>query len=238
MMFFFIYYVIICLGEIMKKKNKIIISMILNIIIVLFVLFAGIIMFTGIRFMHGPEVTLECSNIEMFKFFTVDSNILMAIASLVFIIYEIKLLKKKIKKIPRRVYLLKYVGTSAVSLTFLVVFLYLGWIAENGLFSLLKNSNLFLHLLVPVISVIAFIFFEKNNELKFKDAFFGLLPMEIYGICYIGNVLIHINHGKVSPVYDFYWFVQNGVWTIIIALPLVAGLNYLSCYLLWKFNRK
>ena len=222
----------------MKKKNKIIVSMIINILIVLFVIFSGVMMFTGFTFMKGPGVNLEASSTEMFKFFTVDSNILMAIVALIFIIYEIKLLNKKIKTIPKNIYILKLIGTSAVTLTFLVVFLYLGWIVNGGLLSLLTNSNLFLHLLVPVLSIINFVFFEKNNELKFKDTFFGLLPMEIYGIWYITNVLIHMNNGKVSPVYDFYWFVQNGVWTIVIALPLVAGLNYLSCFWLWKFNRK
>ena len=77
------------------NKKYIKISLVLNISIFLMVVFAALVMFTGFKFMHGPEVILDCSNIEMFKFFTVDSNVFMAIVALIFSIYEILLLKNK-----------------------------------------------------------------------------------------------------------------------------------------------
>ena len=66
--------------------KKIKISLIINIIIVLIVIIGNIFMFTGIKFMPGGSL-LEVSKIEMFKFYTVDSNILIGIISLIFIIY-------------------------------------------------------------------------------------------------------------------------------------------------------
>lgn len=221
----------------MKKKNRII-SIILNFSIVIMVIAAAVVMFTGFKFMHGPEVILDRSNVEMFEFFTVDSNLLMAIVALIFAIYEILLLKGKIKRIPKRLYVLKLMSTSAVTLTFLVVFLYLGWIAVDGLPSLLMNSNLFLHLLVPITSIITFVCFEKTNLLRPRDTFWGLVPVFLYGIFYISNVLIHANHGVVSPKYDFYYFVYNGLWAMLIVIPLIFALNYLATFLLWKFNKR
>ena len=69
------------------RKNDI--SLIFNVTIVFLVIIISIFMFTGFKFMPD-ETLLELSNIEMFKFYTVDSNILMGIISLRFIIYEIK----------------------------------------------------------------------------------------------------------------------------------------------------
>ena len=105
--------------------KKIKISILLNLLIVIFTIFASIVMFTGFAFMSSSFV-LESSSISMFRFFTVDSNILMGIASLIFIFYEICLLKGKIKEIPKALYIFKLMATSGVALTFFVVFFYLG----------------------------------------------------------------------------------------------------------------
>lgn len=221
----------------MTKKKRII-SIILNFSIFLMVIAAAVVMFTGFKFMHGPEVILDRSNIEMFEFFTVDSNLFMAIVAVIFAVYEIMLLAGKIKRIPKWVYTLKLMSTSAVTLTFLVVFLYLGWIAKDGLPSLLMNSNLFLHLLVPITSIITFVCFEKTGLLKIKDTLWGLVPMFLYGLFYVSNVLIHTNHGVVSPKYDFYYFVYYGVWRLVIVIPLMFMLNYFATFILWKLNKR
>ena len=52
------------------------------------------------------------------RFFTNLSNILVALCSLVLVIFTINKLKKN-KKIPDLVYLLKYIGTVSVSVTFI-----------------------------------------------------------------------------------------------------------------------
>lgn len=213
----------------MKKK----LSLILNIIIVILTIFASILMFTGIKITHGAEPILEVSKIEMFKFFTVDSNIFMGIIALIYAIKEIT--NKEITKI---MYKLKLMATTAVSLTFIIVFTYLGYIAKDGLISLLQNSNLFFHLVIPVLSIITFTLFEKTNKLKFKDSIYGIIPTIIYAVLYLTNILIHMENGKVSPVYDWYWFVQNGVKTAIIVAPMIILISYIISLILWKINRK
>ena len=218
-------------------KKSIKISLVINLIIVLFTIIASIIMFTGIKIMEGEPI-LETTKLGMFKFFTVDSNLLMGIVSLIFVIKEKALLEGKIDEIPVSLYIMKLVSTVGVALTFLVVFCYLGPIASGGLISLLKNGNLFFHLLIPLLSIINFIFFERTDKLKFKYSFIGILTALVYAIFYLINVLIHIENGKVSPMYDWYWFVQGGLWQAIIVLPLMLVITYIISLLLWKFNRK
>ena len=201
----------------MKRK----ISFVLNIIIVLMVVVASIIMFTGFKFMHGPTPILESTKLGMFRFFTVDSNLFMGIVSLIFIIGMLKY-----KEIPKWMYILKFMGTCGVTLTFVVVFVYLGPIAKDGIISLLQNSSLFFHLLIPIVSIITFCFFENTKLLSFKESFYGLVPCLLYSLYYVTNILVHMENGKVSTKYDWYWFVQNGVWTAFIVAPL------------WRINKR
>ena len=218
-------------------KKSIKISLIINIIITVFTVFAITIMFTGFKFMQG-EYVLESTKIGMFKFFTVDSNIFMGVVSLIFAIKEIELLKGKIKEIPISLYIIKLTVTVGVALTFLTVFCYLGPIAETGLVSLLKNSNLFFHLLTPILAIISFIFFERTDKLKFKYSILGILTSLAYAVFYLINILIHIENGKVSPVYDWYWFVQGGLWQALIVMPIMLIITYIISLLFWKFNKR
>lgn len=214
---------------------KIKISMLFNLIIICLTIIGTYCMLSGLEFM-GHEESLSATKIEMFKFYTVDSNILMGIVSLLFLIYEVQLLRGKREKIPNLVYILKLIGTVGTSLTFLTVVFYLGPISKNGMTSMFLNANLFFHLIIPVLSIITFIFFENTDTLKFKDSFLGASTMIIYAIFYVVNILIHVENGRVSPAYDWYWFVQNGVWTMIIVLPLMIAFTYLISFVLLKIN--
>ena len=219
------------------EKGRYKVAFIINIVIFVFTVIASIVMFTGFKFMHGIEPELEASTIEMFKFFTVDSNMFMGIIALLFAIEEFKVITGKISSIGFSWYVLKLMATVGVSLTFLVVFAYLGPISKGGIMSMLMNSNLFFHFLIPILSIICFIFFEKTDVLKFKHSFLGLIPTLLYGTFYTSNVLLHIENGKVSPVYDWYWFVQNGLWTVFFTIPLMLVITYIISLILWKVNK-
>ena len=100
------------------------------------------------------------------------------------------------------------------------------------------NSNLFFHLIIPVLSIICFIFFERNNKINYKYTFYGIVPTFLYGIGYLTNILLHMENGFVSTSYDFYWFVQNGVITSVIVGPIIFLISYVISLLLWRFNKK
>ena len=214
--------------------KKIKVSLILNIIIVLLVILATIFMFTGFKFMPGGSL-LEVSKVEMFKFYTVDSNILMGIVSLIFIIYEKKLLKNKIKEIPKKVYILKLIATSGITLTFITTSFFLA--PSYGFYAMFNNNNLFFHLIIPVLSIITYIFFEKHDN-KFKYAFFGIIPMFLYSIFYTINILIHLDNGGLTFKYDFYGFLQGNLNNIYIVIPVIYLMSYIISILIIFGNKK
>ena len=222
----------------MSNKDRLKVSYILNIIIVAMVVLASIIMFAGINFMHAQDPVFEANKIAMIKYFTVDSNMLMGLASLVFLIEERKVIKDTRKSINAGFYIFKLVATVSVSVTFLTVFLYLGPGSDGGIASMLTNSNLFFHLLIPVLAIISFVYFERTNKIDRKYVKYGLIPTLIYAIFYISNVLIHVENFEVSTKYDWYWFVQNGLWTALIVVPLMFLFTYLVSYTLYLLNHK
>ena len=221
----------------MKNNKRVKMSLYINIMITILTIIATIIMITGFKFMTGVEPVLESTKIGVFKYFTVDSNLFAGIISFIFILNEISIIKGEKKEISDKLYILKLMATTAVSLTFIVVFVYLGNIAENGLISLLLNSNLFFHLIIPILNIIDFIFYIKKENITYKYAFYGLIPTLLYAVFYTTNVIIHIENGRVSPKYDWYWFVQNGLWTMVIVAPTILLITYIISVILLLLNK-
>ena len=214
------------------KKVKI--SLVLNILIVLFVIIGCFFMFTGIKFMK-ETMLLSSTKIGMLRFYTVDSNILMGLTSILFIIFDIKVLKGKIEKIPTWVHNVKLFGTSGVTLTFLVTACFLGPL--YGYYAMYNNSNLLFHLVVPLLSISSFIFTE-NYEVKYKYSFIGIISMIIYGIYYMTNVMLHLVDGKPTWEYDFYGFLFGNVWNAFITLPIIFIITYLISLFIIFLNKK
>lgn len=222
----------------MKKENKLKIAITLNIIIVLLVLLGLYILVNKIEFMSGYDFTESVSRGSMMKYFTIESNIFMAIMALIFAIDEIKLLKGKIKEISKNKYILKLASTSAVALTCVVVFIWLGPTTKGGIHTMLMNANLFFHLIVPLLSIIVFTIFEKTNKIAFKATISGLIILLLYGFVYMPDVITHMNNGKVSTKYDFYNYFQNGILIGLIAFTIQGIIMYLISLTLWKINKE
>ncbi len=210
------------------------ISLTFNILIVILVTLGTIFMFTGFKFMPSNDL-LVATNLSVFKFYTVDSNVLLGIMSLIMTIYEIKYINKKIDKIPEFVYLIKLIGTAGIALTFLVTLIFLT--PQYGFYSMYNNTNLLFHLIVPLLSFISYIFFEKHNN-KYKYAFLGIIPMFLYSIYYISTILIHLNDGGLTYKYDFYGFLQGKIENIFISIPLIYLVGYLLSVVIILGNKK
>ena len=173
----------------------------------------------------------------MFKFFTVQSNVLAGVVAIVYIIYLITQNKTK-KQMPLFVYILKFIVTIDLIITFLVVALFLGFIVEEGYFSLYTNANLFFHFLIPVLNFISFIAFENKRPLKIWHTFIGILHVVLYSIFYLTVVFLHLENGAVDIKYDWYAFTQRGPLGAFICAVVILGFSYLLSFALYKFSTK
>ena len=161
-----------------------------------------------------------------FKFFTIVSNIFMGLISLILIPFDILSIRKNREKTPKFISIIHLSAVSSVLLTFLVVVFYLTPLTMDkdnilSYFDAFKGTNLFYHFLIPVFAFGGFVFFPYKVRIKVKNAVFGIIPMLIYSIFYISNVINNIEN-------DFYHFVINGkienIFYAVIAIYLITYL--------------
>ena len=159
-----------------------------------------------------------------FRYFTVQSNALCAAAALLMCVFGTA------GEPPRIVWLLKYMGTAAVSVTMLTVFFYLAP-AIGSLSKLLKGNEFFMHLLTPLMALVSFCVFERRG-MDFPTALLGMLPVILYGALYMYKVIL-APEGKRWE--DIYRFNQSGKWRAAFA-AMLAG-TFLICMALMALQR-
>ena len=165
---------------------------------------------------------------KAFRFFTCQSNVFCAIACLLTACFAIT------GEIPEWVWLLKYVGTAAVTVTMLTVFLFLAPVVGQGWVKRLLTgsvSDLFMHLLTPVAALVSFLVLEKRG-MTFILALAGMLPVILYGILYIYKTQYAPEKKRWE---DFYAFNRNGklaascagmvIGTFLVCMALMALQN-------------
>lgn len=207
----------------------------LNLILVFFVLLSTLWMMSGIT--GGP---LSAGKLAMFRFFTVDSNILMGIIALLAALEQRKVLKGRKERVSPATYVLLLTGTVGVTLTMLVTIFFLEptMAPQFGLFGLFAGSNFFLHLFNPVLSIVNFLRYEKTSEMSRIHTLTGIVPMLIYAVYYVAVAVIHSSNGVVQPGYDWYGFLVGGIRSSFIVLPVIILFTWLISWGLWKLNRK
>ena len=154
-----------------------------------------------------------------FRFFTVLSNILCSVTALVMLVALLA------GAVPEWVWILKYIGTAAVTVTMLTVFLFLAPSVGKDWYDVLLKSlgDLFMHLLTPLMALVSFCVFERRG-MTFPRSLFGLLPVALYGPVYLYHIL-YAPEGKRWK--DFYGFNRGGKWPAAMTGMLIG--TFLMC---------
>lgn len=215
----------------MDKREKT--SLILNSIIFVLMVVGAIMTFGEILIVDVP---LHEHGIKTLKFFTVQSNIFGGIISLIYVIFLVRQAKHN-KKMPHSVQVLKFIATVDLVITFLVVALFLGFVVEEGYFSVFVNANFLFHFVIPVLSFISFTFFEDFPDCKKKHIIFGLLHLIAYSIFYLTVVITHFQDGKVDLQYDWYGFAQLGLPIAFVFAVVLLAIGYFVAILIKRIQQ-
>ena len=141
-----------------------------------------------------------------FRYFTTQSNVLCAISALFMCLFTDTDLA----------YYLKVMGTAAVTVTMLTVLLFLGRL--YGYKPLLKGSDLFMHLVTPLLAIVSLCVFERRG-IGFLTSFIGVIPVALYAPLYLYNVVYAPEEKRWE---DFYGFNRDGKWRISYAFMLTG----------------
>ena len=163
-----------------------------------------------------------------FKYYTVLSNVFCALTSLVCVIF---MLARKDRSLPVPLYLLHLAGSCVVSVTLIVVIIFLG--PTMGFGNMFVGVCFWLHLFAPVLSIISQMLLRPQKEIRLRSTVFAVVPTILYGAVYI--IVNAVNWtGKSNPVTDMYGFLRWG-WSIgAMLLVAICLINWLVAVLFRK----
>ena len=218
-------------GTVMKKEMKLKISVIINLLIGFVT--AGVMVWSVID-VNTSNVYKMSGTGELFKYFTIQSNVLSGIVSIIFAVFGIRKLKGVSSDIPTALYVMRLAATAGVSLTMTTVLVYLGPIF--GYAFMLTHTNLFFHLLLPLSAIVSFVFFDTTDKISFRSTLFSLTHFALYAAFYLSVALSHVVNGKVDLIYDWYSFTTFGIPVSFAIAAVLGGVIYGFALLLRKLN--
>lgn len=195
------------------KKEKV--RLVFNILLAVAVFAVWIL-----SFFFWRDSTLGGSGWSDLKYFTVESNLLVGIVAILFVILR---LVKGEGKMPRWIAFLKYISAVAVFVTFAVVVIFLGPLYGYG--RMYYGANLFFHLLIPLFAIAEEIFLEEER-VSFRESFLAVIPPVVYGIGYLTNCLVNGIGSWDTVRNDWYSFLEWGYPVGIVIFFVIAAIAW------------
>ena len=160
--------------------------------------------------------------LRTFCMFTVNSNIIAAVAMALCLPYTIDGLRTNNYHLPNWIVDLIYTCVTAVALTFLISLFVLSPV--KGFVLIFTGSRFFLHGVCPVLAILVFCFFITDHRIRIRESFYALIPVVLYAAVYTYMVLIRgADNGGWEDFYEF--FTRLPVWVpLVFILPLTYGI--------------
>lgn len=173
---------------------------------------------------------------NIYLFYTENSNMLSLLVGIIFTVTSVICLIRK-RPIPRLIHQLRYMVTTCLVITFLVVLFILtptyammpvgavGFspLLRSAQFLLGKDAMFFEHFFCPVLSLLSFTVFENGKPLSRSSLFVSLIPTFVYGGIFIPLNILKIVKGP----YPFLYVYEQPVWMSCVWFVVVFGLAFL-----------
>ena len=178
----------------------------------------------------SADGTLASTGLRSLRYFTVLSNFLEGIASVFFIVSAVK----NRGAASRFVRFFKYVAAVQVAITFLTVIVLL--VPIWGFSEMFKGPNFIFHLLIPIAAVVEYIVFNDDRP-SFRENLFVLIPLLLYGVGYVVNILINGVGDTPETRNDWYHFLDWG-WGVGAVILVVIGVTAFVVGLLLRLTKR
>ena len=172
------------------------------------------------------EHDIQAFGVKMFKWYTIDSNLLQLAVS---VLLAYHLLKDK--HIPDYLTRLHFISAVALTVTFLIVAMVL---APHGRFKYYFVNNVapINHLFAPILSVSSLLFLEKAKEQGVRIILYPAATTLFYGlICLILNAV-----GKLKGPYFFLEAGSQPVYVILLWFGIIAVLCMSIAFIYYKIK--
>lgn len=195
-------------------STQLIWSLILNALVVVLI-FCSTVAF----FRVGGQGNMKEGGKKALIYFTVDSNLLCALACLGLCVWDAAALSRGGEAlVPRWLDLFKFAGSVAVGVTFVTTLCYLLPVTKFDFKLLYAGWNFCLHALCPLAAMASWAFAERGLPLPFPWTLLGLLPTALYALLYLWKVIVK------KTWKDFYHFNVGGLWYVTLLVMLLLSL--------------
>ena len=216
------------------QKNRSIIALVASIVSLLCAVY-------GINYSIVQNIKVGQKYTDLFQYFTIDSNILAAFASAMIIPYAIEGIRKKRFYCPKWAMFFYFCGTVLTTLIFLFTVLVIRTYDPDLAF---RGSSIYLHLICPTMILVSFLSIESYYRLVLKDVIYSIIPIFIYALIYVYNVIIvGIDNGGWEDIYYFtiyapapVSFILMMLMSFLVAIGIRFLYNKLSNYRLKKLS--
>ena len=177
----------------------------------------------------GDGTGLISSGLENLKYYTVLSNLFCGIVALAELVAYIS------RKSKFDFTMLKFMAATVTGLTAVIIAAFLQPTYPD--LNMYQGSNLWFHLIVPVIAVAECVFTsDVASMLTFGQTMLTMIPSAVYGLFYAVNILIR-GIGTWPDTNDWYGFLNWG-WPIgIIIFLVIIIVTWLVSLALWLLNK-
>ena len=187
-----------------KEKTYPLIGLGINLLIIVLEIIGFIIIFRDI-------------GLEAFCYYTVNSNILLFITSIIMCYYYIRIINNKKVKDSKLFSVFRYMSILSVVVTFFVVLTVMA--PQYGFFNMIIGGSFFAHhLLCPILGLASFVLFEKyvySNMDTFRSLYYTLI---------YSTVLLFLNILKViEGPYPFLKVYEQHVFVTVFWLIAIIG---------------
>lgn len=196
------------------------------------IVIAVLVAVAWLQMILGNEELLSSGGLSSLKYFTTLSNVFEGISCIIWIVFHTALAKSEKGKAFSDA--LKYTACVCVALTFLTVIIFLG--PMFGYDNMFTHANLWFHLVVPLLSMGEFVFFNRS-EVRIRENFAAVVPMLLYGTVYLVNLLLN-GMGEYPNTNDLYGFATWGIPIGIVIFAVLCGITYGIGLALRVANRK
>ena len=161
---------------------------------------------------------------EMFKWFTIDSNILTALAATMIVPYAVEGMSRKRLTYPKWLQRIHYAGTICLTLTMVFAVLFISWFDPVIAFG---GANFFLHIICPLMILVSFFMVESGYKLDRKDNLLAIIPVAAYGGLYYYNVILTGNWDDHYHLNEYIPFFVSTLLMLVLVYLIGWGIRSL-----------
>lgn len=174
----------------------------------------------------------------LFVFYTQLSNIVLLAAAAVYVYNELTDGRSN-SSVPKEITYFKYIGTSLVTVTLLVViFVLVPFAIPSGkkvvMHVLFGNASLYHHVICPILALISFLGFEEKVDLTLRQNVFAVIPTLTYAVVLVILNLLRV----VTGPYPFLMVYDQPVYMSFVWAAIILGIAFLIALVLRKCKKQ